>query len=228
MINFHCQASNGAGEIILLGSEMSSFKVKKTDPLFSTPLCLLEIENSAVLNKKLISESRAWRKQQKGANVSNQGDSWHSPDGLMTRSEPGFSEISKMIPLIAAQYASQINPRLEIKNFRFEANAWVNINRKGGFNTTHHHGSYHVSGVYYVKQPEKATGQSGMIELINSRFDHHIFSQIGGNAFAPSVKMRPAVGSMLVFPSTLLHFVFPNETDEERISLAWNLRFIRK
>ena len=74
--------------------------------------------------------------------------------------------------------------------------------------------------VYYVKQPAKANGQSGMIELINSRFDHHIFSQIGGQAFAPSLKMRPAVGSMLVFPSTLLHFVFPNETDEDRISLA--------
>ena len=207
---------------------MSSFKVKKTDPLFSTPLCLFEIENSADLNKKLISESRAWRKQEKGANVSNQGDSWHSPDGLMMRGDPGFSEISKMIPQIAAQYALQINPHLDIKKFGFEANAWININRKGGFNTTHHHGNYHVSGVYYVKQPAKATGQSGMIELINSRFDYHIFNQIGGQAFAPNVKMRPAVGSMLVFPSTLLHFVFPNETDEERISLAWNLRFIRK
>ena len=203
---------------------MNSFKVKKTDPLFSTPLCLFEIENSADLNKKLISESRAWRKQEKGANVSNQGDSWHSPDGLMMRGDPGFSEISKMIPQIAAQYALQINPHLDIKNFRFEANAWVNINRKGGFNTTHHHGTYHVSGVYYVK----TTGQSGMIELINSRFDYHIFNQIGGQAFAPNVKIRPAVGSMLVFPATLLHFVFPNETDEERISIAWNLRFIRK
>ncbi|MEK9710338.1 MAG: hypothetical protein VW456_08865 [Alphaproteobacteria bacterium] len=94
---------------------MSSFKVKKTDPLFSTPLCLFEIENSADLNKKLISESRAWRKQEKGANVSNQGDSWHSPDGLMMRGDPGFSEISKMIPQIAAQYALQINPHLDIK-----------------------------------------------------------------------------------------------------------------
>ena len=207
---------------------MSSFKVTKTDPLFSTPLCLLEIQNSAKLNKKLIAESRAWRKQEKGANISNQGDSWHSPDGLMSRSDPGFSEISKMIPQIAAEYAMMINPKLDLKKFRFEANAWVNINRKGGFNTTHHHGSYHVSGVYYVKQPPSATGQSGMIELINSRFDHHIYSQLGGQAFAPSVKMRPTIGSMLVFPSTLLHFVFPNETDEERISLAWNLRFIRK
>ena len=94
---------------------MSSFKIIETDPLFSTPLCLLEIENSADLNKKLISESRAWRKQEKGANISNQGDSWHSPDGLMTRGEPGFSKISKMIPQIAAQYAMQINPRLDVK-----------------------------------------------------------------------------------------------------------------
>jgi uncharacterized protein (TIGR02466 family) len=85
-----------------------------------------------------------------------------------------------------------------------------------------------VSGVYYIKQPDKTADPSGMIELINSRFDHHIYSEIGGQAFAPSTKMRPPVGSMLVFPSTLLHFVYPNEAEEERISLAWNLRFIRK
>jgi hypothetical protein len=54
---------------------------------------LFEIDNSASLNKKSISESRAWRKEQKGANISNHGDSWHSPDGLMMRSDPGFSEI---------------------------------------------------------------------------------------------------------------------------------------
>ena len=207
---------------------MSSLKFRKTEPLFSAPLAMFEIENCNVLNKKLISEARAWRKKEKGANVSNEGDSWHSPDGLMTRSEPGFSEISTIIPQVAAQYALQINPQLNIKNFRFEANAWININRKGGFNSAHHHGKYHVSGVYYVKQPTKASGKSGMIEMINSRFDHHIFSEIGGEAFAPSITMRPNVGSMLVFPSTLLHFVFPNETDEERISLAWNLKFIQK
>ena len=82
---------------------MRSFTVKKADPLFSTPLCIFEIDNNAELNKKLISrKSRAWRKQEKGANISNQGNSWHSPDGLMMRSDPGFSEISRIIPKIAA------------------------------------------------------------------------------------------------------------------------------
>ena len=74
-------------------NKMSSFKIKKTDPLFSAPLSMFEIDNSASLNKKSISESCAWRKKQKGANISNHGDSWHSPDGLMMRSDPGFSEI---------------------------------------------------------------------------------------------------------------------------------------
>ena len=69
--------------------KMSSFKIKKTDPLFSAPLSMFEIDNSASLNKKLISESRAWRKEQKGANIYNHGDSWHSPEALTTRSDHG-------------------------------------------------------------------------------------------------------------------------------------------
>jgi hypothetical protein len=47
----------------------------------------------------------------------------------MTRTEPGFAKISKIIPQVAAQYALQINPNLDIKNFRFEANAWVGISK---------------------------------------------------------------------------------------------------
>jgi hypothetical protein len=33
-------------------NKMSSFKIKKTDPLFSAPLSMFEIDNSASLNKK--------------------------------------------------------------------------------------------------------------------------------------------------------------------------------
>ena len=72
--------------------EMKPFKIIKSDPLFSTPLSIFEIDDSSNLNKKLISESRSWQKEKKSANVSNHGDSWHSPDGLMTRTEPGFAK----------------------------------------------------------------------------------------------------------------------------------------
>ena len=119
--------------------------------LFAAPLITYEIKKSSDLNKNLVSEARAWRKTDKGASVSNSGNSWHSPDGLMSRSEPGFATISKLIPRLAAQYATQINPAFEIKDYGFEASAWVNINRQGGANAVHHHGRFHVSGSKQMK-----------------------------------------------------------------------------
>lgn len=205
-----------------------SFKIKSSDHLFSAPVSIFEIADSKRLNKKLIAESRNWKMEHSGLSKSNFGESWHSPTSLLSRNEPGFSEISSMIIKIAANYAMQLNPELKIEKFNFDANAWVNINGKGGYNTVHHHGWFHISGVYYIKQPSGAKNRSGMIEFINSRFDNHIFEEIGGQPFAPSLRMRPAPGEMLVFPSTLLHFVYPNETSEERISLAWNLKFRKK
>ena len=204
------------------------FKTKSSDHLFSAPISIFEVADSERLNKTLIDESRKWKKEHSSLNKSNFGESWHSPSSLLSRNEPGFSEVSSVIIKIAANYAMQLNPELKIEEFNFDANAWVNINGKGGYNTVHHHGRFHISGVYYIKQPSEAKNRSGMIEFINSRFDNHIFEEIGGQPFAPSLRMRPAPGEMLVFPSTLLHFVYPNETNEERISLAWNLRFRKK
>jgi uncharacterized protein (TIGR02466 family) len=146
----------------------------------------------------------------------------------MSRPEPGFSSISKMFPIAASTYAQKIGAEIDISNYEFEANAWVNINKKGGFNSIHTHGRFHISGVYYVKQPAVRSGQSGMIEFVNSRFDHHIHQELNANAFAPKVSMRPKAGEMIVFPSTLLHSVYPNDTEEERITIAWNLIFRKK
>ena len=133
-----------------------------------------------------------------------------------------------MFPIAASNYAQQIGADIDIADYEFEANAWVNINKKGGFNSIHTHGRFHISGVYYVKQPAVKTGQSGMIEFVNSRFDHHIYQELNTNAFAPKVSMRPKAGEMIVFPSTLLHSVYPNDSDEERITIAWNLIFRKK
>ncbi len=207
---------------------MQQIEFMNTSHLFSCPIVKFTICNYKQLNKLIASEARSWRKDAHGVNVSNKGDSWHSPDGLMSRPEPGFSTISKMFPIAASNYAKQVGADIDIADYEFEANAWVNINKKGGFNSIHTHGRFHISGVYYVKQPAVKAGQSGMIEFVNSRFDHHIYQELNTNAFAPKVSMRPKAGEMIVFPSTLLHSVYPNDSDEERITIAWNLIFRKK
>ena len=207
---------------------MQKIEFIDTSHLFSCPIVKFNVSNHKPLNKLISSEARSWRKDAHGVNVSNKGDSWHSPDGLMSRTEPGFSTISKMVPIAASTYARKIGAEIDVNNYEFEANAWVNINKKGGFNSIHTHGRFHLSGVYYVVQPTVKSGQSGMIEFVNSRFDHHIFQELNANAFAPKVSIRPKAGEMIVFPSTLLHSVYPNDTEEERITIAWNLIFRKK
>jgi len=43
--------------------------------------------------------------------------------------------------------------------------------------------------------------------------------------FRMKKKLRPAPGEMILFPSYLVHWVYPNETDEERWSIAFNATF---
>jgi hypothetical protein len=191
---------------------MEQLKLVDLDHVFSCPILKLRVPEYKKLNKKISSEARLWRKTAQGINVSNKGDSWHSPDGLLSRPEPGFSEISAMFPKAAAVYVKKIGSDIDL----------------AGYNAIHTHGRFHLSGVYYVKQPSVGSGESGMIEFVNSRFDHHIFQELNTNAFAPKISLRPKEGDMIVFPSTLLHSVYPNETDEERITIAWNLIFQRK
>ena len=74
-----------------------------------------------------------------------------------------------MFPIAASNYAQQIGADIDIADYEFEANAWVNINKKGGFNSIHTHGRFHISGVYYVKQPAVEASQNGMIEFVNSK-----------------------------------------------------------
>lgn len=133
----------------------------------------------------------------------------------------------EIIPTAARDYVNRLNPDNKIDTFNMVSAAWVNINRRGGFNAVHHHGEMDLSGVYYVKQPSKARGHSGMIEFINSRFDEKIFKSVGGLSFSPKHSMRVPTGTMIVFPASLNHFVYPNETNDERITVAWNLKFIK-
>jgi hypothetical protein len=79
--------------------------------------------------------------------------------------------------------------------------------------------------VLYLKVPEfKLRGYvgkkiiDGYIEFINSTVDHSMLS-------AGTYLVKPEVGKLLMFPSTLLHTVYPFQGPDERRSLAFNLNY---
>ena len=82
--------------------------------------------------------------------------------------------------------------------------AWMNINGPGHSNRWHRHHGDDISAVLYVQTPTN----SGKIEF---RVDRKNYS------------IDPAVGKMIVFPGDYMHCVHENKSQENRISLAFNL-----
>jgi uncharacterized protein (TIGR02466 family) len=96
----------------------------------------------------------------------------------------------------------------------------MTLNELGSYAVMHDHGSSDISGVYYYKTNE----QDGNLffqtpnKLLSSNF---LFKSI------PSiVEYTPKVGKIVLFPGWLNHGVHTNTTDNERVSISFNIKLI--
>ena len=101
---------------------------------------------------------------------------------------------------------------------------WVNINGRGAYNRRHTHsdGINLLSGVYYVTVPKN----SGSIVFFDPK--QPIFHSMADMRYYGQHKLHnytiPAKENrLLLFPCWLEHEVEPNNTDEDRISISFNL-----
>lgn len=105
-----------------------------------------------------------------------------------------------------------------------EVTQWLNINSKDSHNILHSHGPFFgnaLSGVFYVKAPKKC----GNINLYDPR--GALTSAIDLDYYNNSDRyywIEPYDNLMLIFPSWLEHSVDPNESEEDRISIAFNIK----
>ena len=101
--------------------------------------------------------------------------------------------------------------------------SWIVSQYAGEYNPYHHHGG-DISAVLYLKIPD------GMEEELKKEYEDHYPSNgliefmYGENQDMRSdnVKFKPEVGTMLLFPSYLKHFVYPFYCDGERRSMSFN------
>ena len=105
---------------------------------------------------------------------------------------------------------------------------WININKKGDSNLPHDHPLSNMAGVFWIKSnpgsgniifesPHHFTGAAEM-EMYTEDF------QKKSNSYS-TFWYTPQEGTMLLFPSALLHRVAPSESDGDRISVSFNLCF---
>jgi len=100
---------------------------------------------------------------------------------------------------------------------------WVNVYGSGDYVVAHSHIRSHASVVYMLDEgdPDPADKFSGLFAIIDPRYEPccKVASGYMTNPFSP--KLRG--GAMIVFPSSLVHSVFPYGGKRPRITFAWNM-----
>jgi uncharacterized protein (TIGR02466 family) len=167
--------------------------------------------------KKLTNFSFKIEKELKGRDKSNRGG-FQSND--LNLKEPVLQSLLKNI-----ETNSNIlfNNHLKIKYKLSLCNIWVNINRFKDFNIQHTHAYSKLSGVFYVKVPVN----SGKISFVNDFpldffIDYKYVTEFN-NYNSTEWNFSPEENSLYLFPSWLKHYVNPNFSKKERISISFNL-----
>ena len=98
---------------------------------------------------------------------------------------------------------------------------WATVLRSGGHQQTHIHPEGWLSGVCYVAVPDAVTesgdGHEGWLELGRPGYG------VGAGPRAPIRHIHPRPGRLVLFPSSCFHRTLPFDSDQPRISIAFDV-----
>ena len=192
-----------------------SRKIIKQEMLWPTPYWYTHIwefmrsETRVTFNEDMIGSIQGMIDKDKGVRKSNRGG-WQSellpPTGEL---EPLSIEIEEFCKSINLGINEIVIPQM-----------WINVNKKNDWNTIHSHGQYTLSRTYYVKVPK----DSGQIVFRDPR-PSAISNLFMVNTFDKGEfrKVKTIEGLLILFPSYLDHFVEPSNSDEDRISISFDV-----
>ena len=125
-----------------------------------------------------------------------------------------------------------LNKELKIKNSMNVKihRMWIQISQKDSYNTIHNHPFSHYSGVFYVKSTNNYN--CGTINFYPysdaNNYQHLLFVNekiLEKYNMKPSISYIPVEGMTMLFPSELKHSVSTNNTNTDRISIAFDVLF---
>ena len=189
----------------------------KIETFFTSFLAYTNLDN--IDNQKLIAYGYGLKDLSVGTINSNVG-AWQS-DSLDLINY----EVAKLADTIK-EHVEKVAECWKLKNDKTYVsidNLWININPKCGFNRPHVHPGATFSGVYYVKC--KTNGSGIVFQHPATNFQYHINPDtlIEYNEFvSATARYTPNEGDLYIFPAYLVHYVEPNRSNDDRISIAFN------
>jgi len=140
----------------------------------------------------------------------NIGHRWH------TIRDYNLNNLDAYIKKHTKIYVEQLDPFMN--NDTFLSHSWFNITGRGQSQEWHAHSDSFISGCYYYQ----SNGEDGRFMIRNPvNFTQKGFFPAGKQCFE-KVYYTPKPGMLILFPGWLDHRVEVNNTDDERISIAFN------
>lgn len=106
--------------------------------------------------------------------------------------------------------------------------SWCHITKTGGYHDVHTHPNSSWSGIYYVRAGECDLDSASGVNRFYAPWTPTAYSDIGTlwNSQLSSIDLPAEDGTLIVFPSWILHSGLPYRGQEDRIVIAFNCKFI--
>ncbi len=193
----------------------------KLENLFATPVVLDSIQDPALI-EALEGAILKRRSEDPGIVRSNAGG-WHSDDALFDwGGEPARRLLNRIFKLASAQ--TRMKADRADATFDWVAEGWANVNGPGASNSAHAHPGCFWSAVFYVRVDPGTGGELLLQDPRSPAMEMYAPSLWFANAGVQREgTIKPVTGTLVLFPSWLVHSVTPWFGDGLRISIAVNL-----
>ena len=187
--------------------------------LFSVPIHFLNINNFDSRKQSLIDYAYNLRDNDKqGRTASNRGGYQSQPFSVK-----GGDVLQDLLINVISNIPSFRN------NVDVVCHSWVNINTPCSLNLRHCHPNCDVAGVLWIKIPEN----SGDI-VFQSPYNFIAYNEMicytkefqKKGKYFHDYKFPAREGNLLLFPAHLEHKVLENKSNEDRISVSFNLKLL--
>ena len=126
---------------------------------------------------------------------------------------------------------NDIHLKIGLKSNFFQkiTEAWVNIDHNINITSPHCHPGRVFSAVYYCQADE--TSSDLIFTNPNKSLCHNFHPTLVNNFndfTSHNYRIKPKTGMLLIFPSSLEHYVIPTFSEKERISIAMNTQAYQK
>ena len=193
------------------------------NPIFPLPIFLDEAEGSEYVDiQKELTDTKHTLKFNDSGSYMILNENPFNSNFLI---ESGCHHSIKFINKTVDKFVTSLYGEYDKDIFKWEIlESWMTKTIKGRCAREHSHGSYDISGVYYLD----TNGNDG--NLIFTNINHNLEGNMLLNKLLINgdVAMPLKNGTIFLWPGQLRHKTLINETDHERISISFNIAISRK